>query len=161
MIAVSVATNGGSNQNLRVGLSVGGKKMKYGDNMELTCGVFFEAVFFIRGEADSVPDSYRRAIHRCSDEMLFRKNSLNSQENIWTGAYTFTKKGLYPNFFPVNFTKPFRTPLLLNTCKWLLQQRPGNKRAKSKYYQIFHWCKKGSNDQALCYFVTAHEITIQ
>ena len=82
MIAVSVATNGGSNQNLQVGLSVGGKKMKYGDKMELTCRVFFEAVFFIRGEADSVPDSYRRAIHRCSDEMLFRKNSLNSQENI-------------------------------------------------------------------------------
>ena len=77
-----MVTNGGSNQNLRVGLSVSGKKMKYGDKMELTCGVSFQAVFFIRGEADSVPDSYRRAIHRCSDEMLFRKNSLNSQENI-------------------------------------------------------------------------------
>ena len=59
LIVVSVATNGGSNQNLRVGLSVGGKNMKYGDKMELTCGVFFQAVFFIRGETDSVPDSCR------------------------------------------------------------------------------------------------------
>ena len=77
------------------------------------------------------------AIHKCSDKMLFRKILQNSKENILTGAYKFIKKGLYPNYFPVNFT----TPLLQKTCEWLLQQKPGNKRAKSKYYQIFHWCK--------------------
>ena len=142
MIAVSVATNGGSNQNLRVGLSVGGKKMKYGDNMELTCGSFFQAVLFFRGEANSVPHSCRS-----SHLQVFWWNAIQEKftkftGNIWTGAYTFTKKGLYPNFFPADFINHFRTPVLVKTCKWLLQQRPGNKRAKSKYYQIFHWCKR-------------------
>ena len=108
---------------------------------KIKASFFFGQFSSLEEKQIQVQSLIETAIHKCSDQMLFRKILQNSQENILTGAHKFTKERTI-SYFPVNFTKPFRSPLLLNTCQFLLQQRPGKKRAKSKYYQIFHWCKR-------------------
>ena len=56
--------------------------MKYGDKMELTCGFFSRQFSSLEEKQTQFETLAEAAIHMCSDEMLFRKNSLNSQENI-------------------------------------------------------------------------------